>query len=346
VTLPQAKYDSPARRLTFYEALEDRLKTLPSVAAVGLGQGIPFSGWNVQSGMMAKGWPPPKPGQEFDTHYQFVSPTFFQTMGVTLERGRWLTDADRDTANPVGLVNATFARRVFPNEDPLGKQVRVGDADSKSPWVTIVGVIQDYRHYRLPQPMGPGLYFPEAIWPPATQTAVIRVRSGDPAGVMPAVRDVLRDLDADMPPYSIKTFEQAVASSLWRQRFQGLVVAVFAALALLLAAVGIYGVVSYSVAQRTREFGVRVALGAQVNDVLGLVLRHGIMLAVQGVVLGLLGGAILTRYLTTLLYDTQPRDPLVFGGVALGLGAVAIVAVSIPAWRATSVDPLVAMRPD
>jgi ABC-type antimicrobial peptide transport system permease subunit len=149
-----------------------------------------------------------------------------------------------------------------------------------------------------------------------------------------------------MPPYRITTFEQAVARSLWRQRFQGLVVGVFAVLALLLAAVGIYGVISYAVAQRTREFGVRVALGAQVRDIVGLVVRHGALLAAWGIVLGILGGALLTRYLEGLLYDTQPRDPAVFSFVALGLGLVALVAVSMPAWRATTVDPLVAMRPD
>jgi putative ABC transport system permease protein len=163
---------------------------------------------------------------------------------------------------------------------------------------------------------------------------------------MPAARGILRELDPDVPPYRILTFEQAVSRSLWQQRFQGLVVAVFASLALLLAAVGIYGVISYSVAQRKREFGVRVALGARVGDIVGLVLRHGTLLAAQGVVLGVLGGAILTRFLAGLLYDTPPRDPVVFSGVALGLGLVALIAVSVPAWRATAVDPLVAMRPD
>jgi putative ABC transport system permease protein len=346
VTLPSAKYDSRARRLAFYEMLEARLKALPGVESVGLAQGIPFSGWNVQAGMMVRGWPAPKPGQEFVAHYQYVSPTFFKTIGVPLVRGRWLSDADRDTVNVVGIVNATFVRRAFPNEDPIGKQVRIGDADSKDPWVTIVGVVRDYRHYRLPEAMGPALYLPQAAWPPWTQTVAIRARAGDPTALMPAARAVIRELDPDMPPYRIQTFEQAVASSLWRQRFQGLVVAVFAVLALLLAAVGIYGVVAYSVAQRTREFGVRVALGAQVRDIIGLVLRHGVWLAAQGVVLGLLGGAVLTRFLASLLYETQPRDPAVFSLVALGLGLVAVVAVAVPAWRATMIDPLVAMRPD
>ncbi len=345
ISLPSAKYESRDRRLAFYETLQRRLQAMPSVTSVGLAQGIPFSGWNVQASMVAKGWPKAKPGEDFVAHYQYLSPTFFRTIGVPLLRGRGLTDADRDTVNVVGVINATFARRAFPNEDPIGKQVQIG-GDSINPWITIVGVIQDYRHYRLPEPMGPAIYLPLTAYPPYTQTVAIRVKAGDPSSLMPNVRRVLRELDADMPPYRIVTFEQAVGRSLWRQRFQGLVVAVFAVLALLLAAVGIYGVISYSVAQRTREFGVRVALGAQVRDIVSLVLRHGALLAAWGVVLGVLGGALLTRFLEGLLYATQPRDPAVFSFVALGLGLVALVAVSVPAWRATTVDPLVAMRPD
>ena len=346
IALPSAKYDASARRLAFYEELERRLETLPEAASVGLAQGTPFSGWNVQAGIMREGWSQPKPGEGFVALYQYVSPTFFPTIGVPLARGRGFTNRDRDTINVVGLINATFAKRAFPNEDPIGKRVRIGDASSTEPWVTIVGVIQDYRHYRLPQPVGPAVYFPQTAYAPWQHTVVIRVRSGDPSAIMPAARRVVRELDPDVPPYGIATFEQAVSASLWRQRFQGFVVAVFAVLALLLAAVGIYGVISYSIAQRTREFGVRVALGAQVRDIIGLVLKHGARIAAAGVILGLLGGAMLTRFLDTLLYEVQPRDPAVFTLVALGLGAVALIAVSVPAWRATTVDPLVAMRPD
>ena len=346
VSLPEAKYETSENRLAFYDELQRRLESLPEVASVGLAQGTPFSGWNVQGGVMREGWPPPAPGEEFVSHYQFVSPTYFSTIGVPVLRGRALADGDRDRVNVVGLINATFAKRAFPNEDPLGKRVRIGDANSTDPWVTIVGVLQDYRHYRLPQPMGPALYLPQAAYAPGTQTVVIRARSGDPSALMPSARAILRELDPDVPPYRIITVEQAVSGSLWRQRFQGFVVAVFALLALVLVAVGIYGVISYSVAQRTREFGVRVALGAQVRDIIGLVLSHGVAMATAGVALGLLGGAVLTRYLAALLYEVQPRDPAVFASVALGLGAVALVAVSVPAWRATAVDPLVAMRPD
>ena len=344
VALPEAKYATSARRLAFYEEMQRRLAALPEAASVGLAQGTPFSGWNVQGGVMREGWPQPKPGEEFVAHYQAVSPTFFSTIGVPLARGRAIAESDRDTLNVVGLINATFAKRAFPNEDPVGKRVRIGD--SKNPWVTVVGVIQDYRHYRLPEPMGPAVYFPNDRVRAAIRDGRHPRALGDPAAIMPAARRVLRELDPDIPPYRIATFEQAVAASLWRQRFQGFVVAVFAVLALLLATVGIYGVISYSVAQRTRELGVRVALGAQVRDIIRLVLTHGATLAAAGVVLGLLGGVLLTRFLATLLYEVEPRDPAVFTMAALGLGAVALLAVSVPAWRAATVDPLVAMRPD
>ena len=346
VSLPAAKYERPDQRLVFYEELQRRLEALPQAASVALAQGTPFSGWNVQASIMAEGWPAPKPGEDFVSHYQFVTPTFFPTIGVPMVRGRPLTSVDRDTINPVGVINETFARRAFPSADPIGKRVRIGGLSSQDPWVTIVGVVRDYRHYRLPEPMGPALYLPQVIYAPSQQTIVMRVRAGDAADVMPAARRVLREIDPDVPPYRIATFEEATAASLWQQRFQGVVIAVFAALALVLAAVGIYGVISYAVAQRRREFGVRVALGAQVRDIIGLVLRQGALLAAWGVVLGLLGGALLTRFLDTLLYDVQPRDPGVFSVVALTLGGIALLAAGVPAWRATRVDPLVAMRPD
>ena len=346
VSLPAARYEAATRRLAFYEELQRRLELLPEVASVGLAQGTPFSGWNIQSSVVAEGWPAQKPGEEFTSHYQFVSPTFFSAIEVPVLRGRGLAETDRDTLNRVAVINATFARRAFPNEDPVGKRVQIGGPDSRNGWITIVGVVQDYRHYRLPEPMGPALYMPIAAYAPSMETVVIRVRSGDPAAVLPSARRVISELDPEVPPYRVLTFEQATAASLWRQRFQGFVVGVFAGLALLLAAVGIYGVISYAVAQRTREFGVRAALGAQVRDIMMLVLRSGARLAAAGVTLGLLGGLSLTRYLESLLYEVRPRDPAIFALVALGLGAVALIAVSVPAWRATSVDPLVAMRPD
>jgi putative ABC transport system permease protein len=344
VSLPFARYASNATRLTFFEDLEQRLAALPEVASVGLAQGIPFSGWDVQSGLTAEGWAPAKPGQDFVALFQAVSPTYFATIGVPVLKGRALAATDRDTVAVVGLINATLARRAFPNQDPLGKRVRIDGRDN--PWITIVGVVEDYRHYRLPAPMDPAIYFPQAAYPPFTQTVAIRVKAGDANAVMPSARRILNELDADVPPYQVRTFEQVVSRSMWRQRFQGQVIAVFAVLALVLAGVGIHGVISYTVAQRRREFGVRVALGARVGDIIRLVVRHGAGLAAKGVALGIVGALLLMRSLESLLYQVNPRDPIVFISVGIGLGAIALVAACIPARRAATADPLVAMRPD
>jgi putative ABC transport system permease protein len=346
LSLPTATYPPGARRTAFYDAVLERLGALPEVASAAAAQGVPFSGWDVQSTTMAEGWPPARAGEGFVSHYQYVSPNFLATLGAPIIHGRALSPTDRDTTAPVGIINETFAKRAFPREDPIGKRVRFGGPDSRDPWIRIVGVARDFRHYRLPQPMGPALYMPYAIYTPATETIALRVKRGDATAIVPAVRRIVREINPDVPMYRIQTMEEILAGSLWRQRLQGQVLGLFAALAIILATVGIYGVVSYAVLQRTREFGVRVALGAQRRDVIGLVLADGTKLAVIGVVIGIGGAVLLTRLIRTLLYEVTPTDPATFVGVALGLAAVALVASYVPARRATRVDPVVAMRPD
>jgi len=346
LTAPSAKYPRSARRTEFFDRVLERLGAMPEVAAAAAAQGVPFSGWDVQGGVMAEGRPPAGPGEEFVSLYQYLSPNFLATMGVPIVRGRPLLPTDRDTVNPVAVINETFASRMFPREDPVGKRIRFGGADSKEPWITIVGVSRDFRHYRLPQPMGPATYMPYAEYTPPTETIVLRVKRGDPTSIVPTVRRLLRDFDPDVPMYRIQTMEESLARSLWRQRLQGEVLGLFAALAIVLATVGIYGVISYAVMQRTREFGVRVALGAQRRDVVGLVLAEGGRLAVIGVAIGVGGAILLTRLIRTLLYEVTPTDAQVFVGVSLGLAAVALVASYVPARRATRIDPVVAMRPD
>ncbi|AHG93894.1 permease (plasmid) [Gemmatirosa kalamazoonensis] len=343
VSLPEATYKEASRRQAFYDALLERVAALPGVRSVGSGQGIPFSGWDVQAGVTVEGRGPARPNEDVDALYQYVTPGFLDAMGVPIVRGRGLRAADRDTAAMVGVVNELFAKTFFPNVDPLGRRVRTGPQE---PWVTIVGVARDYRHFRLPRPAGPALYLPYATYPMNTQTLVVRTSLADPLALAPAVRAAVRALDPTVPVYRVQSMEEQVARSVWRQRLQGQVLAVFAALALLLAVVGMYGVISYAVAQRTRELGVRLALGASRAQVLGLVLRQGTRLALVGVAIGLGAAFLLSRVVASLLYEVTARDPLTFGLVPLLLAAAAVLASLAPARRATRVDPLIAMRAD
>jgi putative ABC transport system permease protein len=317
------------------------------VAAVGSAQGTPFSGWNVQAGISVEGQSPRAPGQELIAHYQVVSADYFKAIGVPVLKGRGIAPQDRDTANLEVVVNELFAKRAFPNQDPIGKRVKIGELSGSDPWATIIGVIRDFRHYRLPQPMGPAMYYAYNEWPQWTQTIVVRTTpAGEALGLAPRVMGVLKQLDPDLPAYQVQTLEQQVDRSLWRQRLQGQVIGLFAALAMILATIGIYGVISYSVAQRTREVGVRVALGATRAQVMGLVLRQGVFLVGTGLVLGLLAALAATRLLTKLLYGIAATDLVTFAGVPLVLGVVAVLASWLPARRASRIDPLIAMRSD
>lgn len=341
LTLPSAQY-SPAQSKTFYEELFARLRREPGVAMVASAQGIPFSGWNVQAETMIAGAPPRRRGEELIAHFQYVTPDYFRTIGVRLLRGRWFTDADRDSLNPVVLVNEQMVARGFGGQDPIGKRIRVGG--ERDPFATVVGVVRDYRHYRLPQPMGPGAFYPYATYPGRQQTIVIRTTRDDPHSLVPALRAAVRSLDPKLALYQIQTFDEVVASSLWRQRLQGNVLSIFAGLALMLACTGLYGVIAYAVAERTRELGVRMALGASRSDVLMLVLGQSGRLVVTGIAIGLVAAAFGVHMLDSLLYGVQPTDATTFAAVPLVLAIVALAAAFIPARRATRVDPIITMR--
>jgi len=346
ITLPDEGYNDAERRIALYADLEARVRAIPGVTIVGSAQGIPFSGWDVQMTTSFAGRPVAPPNEGFDSHFQVVFPDVFPAMGIPLVRGRALLSTDRDTLAPVAVVNETFARRAYPNEDPIGKRVKFAPPNDPEPWITIVGVVRDFRHYRLPQPMGPALYMPYAMSPGRTQTLVIRSSLTDPYVLVPAVRAALHAVDPKLALYEVKTMDDAVNESLWRQRVQSRVLGVFAALALLLASVGLYGLVSYSVVQRTREIGLRVALGAQRSDVLAIVYGHGGRLVAVGLGIGLALGALLSRTLGSLLYDIGPTDPASYALAGSVIAAIAFAALTVPARRAVSVDPLRAMRTD
>jgi len=341
LALPVESY-SRARAKAFFDDLFARLRAEPGVTVVASAQGIPFSGWNIQSEARIEGTPKPKPGEELITHYQYVTPDYFKAIGVPLLRGRWFTEADHDSLNPVVLVNEQMVKTGFGGSDPIGKRLRVGG--NTDPMETVVGVIGDFRHYRLPQPMGPAVYFPYAVYPSHQQTVVIRTTRADPHTLTTPLRNAVRALDPRLALYQVQTFDEAVSTSLWRQRLQGNVLSIFALLAVVLACTGLYGVISYTVAERTREVGVRMALGATRGNVLALVFAQSGRLVALGVALGLIVAFFATRLLGTLLYGIGATDLTTFISVPAGLGVVALVAALIPARRASQVDPIIAMR--
>jgi len=268
-----------------------------------------------------------------------VSPDYFRAMGVPLRAGRFFDARDVKGSTPVVIVDETLARKQFPGEDPLGKHLRVGDTSRE-----IVGVVGATRRHNMAEEPFPRAYLPyqQENW--RSMTLVVRTQSGDPAGLAPAVRRELAAIDKDQPIHSFKPLDESVAGWVTPQRFSTLLLASFAALAAGLAAVGIYGVMSYSVTQRTHEIGVRVALGAQTGDVLRLVVGRGLLLTLAGVGLGLAASFALTRLLKSLLFGVSETDPLTFAGVALLMTLVALAACLLPARRAAKVDPMVALR--
>lgn len=349
LSLPAARYPERHQRIAFYESLLDKLGRIPGVVSAGSAQGTPMSGWNVQGEMVIEGMPARSPDNELDVHYQSVSPRFFETLGVPILAGRGLTAADRDTANLVAVINDIFAKREFGDQSPIGRRVRFGQSqvpDSNPRWITIVGVVKSYRHYRLPERMGPAIYLVYHADPAYQQDVILRVERGSGSAVVPAIRAAVRELDPAIPVYRAGPFDDTLARVLWQQRLQGEVTAVFAALALVLATIGIYGVISYNVSQRTRELGIRAAIGASKEELTRMVVWEGGRLALFGIAIGLAAAFAFTRLLTTLLYGVAPTDPVVFLGAPLVLALVATLASWLPGRRAAKASPLVAIRSD
>jgi putative ABC transport system permease protein len=271
-----------------------------------------------------------------------VTPLYFQTMRIPLLKGRHFSEQDREDAPPVVIINEAAARRFWPSEEVLGKRLGFED-EGRDVWGEVVGIVGDVKHERLDAEAKPEVYFPYRQYPKNFMSLVVRT-SSDPAGMIAGVREQVLAVDRDQPVFDIMTMEQRISKSVAQSRFIMLLLGLFSALALLLAAVGIYGVMAYVVAQRTHEIGIRMALGAQRSDVLKLVVGQGMILAFVGVVLGLVAAFALTRLMSSLLYGVTATDPLTFGGVAVILSAVALLATIIPARRATRVDPMEALR--
>ncbi|MBO0857332.1 MAG: ABC transporter permease [Chloracidobacterium sp.] len=345
ITLPETQYSTPAGQINFFRQLLQRIRATPGVESAALTSSLPLSDVDISgSGFYIEGKPEPKDLSQIPIALHcVVSPDYFKAMGMRLLRGRDFNDADVEGKEKVVIVDETVARRVFADEDPIGRRVRFGGASSGKPWLTIVGVVNAIRNFGLKKDAGMQAYQPYQQESSGNMTIVARA-TGDPAGLTSAMRNEVAALDKDLPLYAPRPMAEVVAIAMWDDKYVGILFGLFAALALSLAAVGIYGAVSYSVAQRTREIGLRMALGAQTGDVMRMIIRQGIALAGLGVAIGLGGGALAAQLMKSQFFNVSPTDPWTFTLLPLALLAVALVACWIPARRAMKVDPMIALR--
>jgi putative ABC transport system permease protein len=332
--------DATAYNLSFMTDLISRVKRLPGVETAAMVEAMPLSGRNNDMTFTIEGRPDPPPNAPRETMMNFCTPEYFRLMQMRLLRGRFFDDRDGAGAPAVIVINETLAQRYFPDEDPVGKRVKL-----TSKWQTIAGVVADVRHRSLTGPLQAQVYFPYAQHALPRMTLAVRT-AGDPAILLKSIRRELGAMDPNLPLGNARTIDQLLDEAVAPRRLSMLLLASLAGLAMALAAVGIYGVISYSVAQRTREIGVRIALGAQPADVLSLVLRQGTRVVAAGLLLGFAISMAVSRSLGAVLFAVAPHDPLTLLACIAMLFAVALAAMIVPARRATRVDPALAMRCD
>jgi putative ABC transport system permease protein len=341
VPLPQARYDTPEKKVQFADRLVAGLKSTPGVDSAALANPL-LGGW--QSSFNVEGRPEALPGQRPSADITRVTPEYFATTGVRLLSGRGFAESDTAQAPRVAMVDETFARTFWPGGSALGGRIKFGDLGSDDPWIEIVGVVGHVKNYGVDEESRVEVYLPYAQSPAGSTPTILLRTGGDPGALAPGLRQALKAADPLVPAYEIRTLADVVSEGTAQRRLAVLLISVFAGLALLLAAIGIYGVMSYAVAQRTPEIGIRMALGAERDHILRMVLRHGALMATTGVAVGLVAALALARLLTTLLFQTSATDPPTFSAVPVLLLGVAALACYVPARRATRVDPLVALR--
>jgi predicted permease len=346
MVLPMPKYAKPEARSAFYDDLLRRVDEIPGVESAGMITYLPLSFSGLKFSFSVEGRDAPGDMKLPFVLYRVVSPDYFRAVGIPLQRGRVFDTRDAADSSPVVVVNRRLAEHYWPGENPAGKRLKIGPVDSPNPWATVVGVVGDVRQSGLYGEQMFELYVPyaqERRGFTAPRDLIVRT-SGDAAAIAGAVREAVWAVDKDQPVSNVRTMDQVFAAATSRERFQTLLLGLFAALALSLACAGLYGVISYAVAQRTHEIGVRMALGAQPFDVLRLVLRQGMALTLTGLVIGIGVGVAVTRVLSDMLFGVSTTDPVTFIGVPLLLLLVAFLACYIPARRATRIDPLKALR--
>ncbi|HEX5732214.1 MAG TPA: ABC transporter permease [Blastocatellia bacterium] len=338
------KYQTPQQRTAFFDEAFSRLSSLPGVQAVGAVTALPFNNEDtidVDTTFTIDG-KPAEPGQQLTAYSTVASIDYFKVMGIHLKSGRFFNEYDRPGSPLVVLINEAMARRFWPDEDPVGKRITVGSF-GRPMSREIIGVVADVRHIGLDSDPRPEFFVPHLQNPFGGMAIVVRT-SSDPETLLPAAKDQIRAINKDQPFYSINTMEALVSRSLGERRFNLLLICAFATIALVLAGVGIYGLISFSISQRTHEIGVRMALGARARDITGMILGEGIALALAGIAAGVVGALVLTRLLKGFLFGVTPTDPVTFAVISALLVALALVASYVPARRATRVDPMVALR--
>jgi len=347
VPLPEARYKENAVVENFWDELLRRVRALPGVESAGLTRGLPMNG-GIESGVMIEGQETTNPKDATVAVNLYAEPGYFRTMNIKLLRGRFLSEQDTKDAPLAVMVDEMFVARFFPNADPLGKRLRIGG--DRAPLRNIVGVFKHIKHYGPDEEGRVEIYTPykqvnAESFAAANRSLWLAVKTtGDPTSLAPLIRNEVLQIDKDQPISNVETMENIVAATVAPQKFATWLLGIFAGSAMLLAAIGIYGVMAYSVTQRTHEIGIRMALGAARGDVLRMVVVQGMKLALLGVGIGIIGAVVLTRLMSSLLYGVSATDPLTYGGVSLLLAGVAFLACLIPARRATRVDPMVALR--
>jgi predicted permease len=340
VSLPARKYSKPEQTLQFYQSLSDRMRSLPGVRAAGLATNIPFVGDDNTDNFIVEGHEPEAAGEGVQVQLLSMTPGHLQAMGIPLLSGRDFLETDNSNSQLVAIVDETLARKYWPDGNALGKRVETtGDLQ----WMTIVGVVGGIKQDGFAEELQPHIYMPLAQSPELLAKLVIRT-DGPPNATIGAIRTAVSELDPSIPVFSIRTMHDVMDLTLNSQRLTNLLLTSFSVLAVLLAAVGIYGTMSLYVGSRKNEFGIRLALGAQPGVLLRSVLREGMVLIAAGVAVGLVGALALTRTIASLLFQVSPTDPIVFTGVPLVLVVVALIACFVPARRASRVDPISALR--
>jgi predicted permease len=341
LTLPEHKYADPQSRQQFFDELLERVAQLPGVAASGLVNVLPFSTYDRGSRIVIDGEPTPDPGREPAIAFRVATPGYYDAMGIPLAAGRVFDRRDTRDGQRVAIINRRAVEQHFGGQLPLGRRMRLGGAGE--PWLTIVGVVGDVLHSSLTRAPQAEVYVPMSQSTAATMMLAVRT-TARPESLSSSMRAVVREIDPQQPIYHVKTLETLVGDALLPSRTSASMVTMFSGLALILAAIGIYGVVAYGVSQQAREFGVRMALGATPRDVVQLVLRHGLMMIASGVAIGIAGAWAVSGALRGVLHGVSSTDPGTYVAAAVALTLSGVAACAVPAWRASATKPVSALR--